>query len=296
MSWGLVAVAGATVVGAAVNSNAAKSASGKQGRAAQRAADAQLTAQREALAAEREAQERSIAAQREALELSLGETRRQYDQTRSDFEPWRTTGVEALGQLSGLANFNPTPTAESVMAEPGYQFGLTQGRNVIEGSAAARGSLYSGQALKELTQFGNDYGTTKFGDAWNRQQAEFGNRWNRIASLAGVGQAATQQTAAAGQNFGNTAAGLYGNNANAISNAALQGGQQRGSILLGTAGNMGNIWMNNANAQGAAGMAQAGIWSNALQQLGGMGMSRWGGGGGGGNLGGSWNGRDFSGP
>jgi filamentous hemagglutinin len=83
------------------------------------------------------------------------------------------------------------------MAEPGYQFGLTQGRDILEGSAAARGGLYSGRALRELTQYGNDYATTRYGDAWNREQANFGNRWGRLAGLAGVGQSATQQVSAA---------------------------------------------------------------------------------------------------
>jgi hypothetical protein len=136
------------------------------------------------------------------------------------------------------------------MQEPGYQFGLQQGRNALEGSAAAGGGLYSGQALKELTQYGNDYGTTKFNDAFNRQQSAFGNRWNRLAGLAGVGQTSVQQTGAAGQNYAN---------------------------------NVGNIAMGNANAQGAAGMAQANIWGNALNQMGSWArQGGWGSGGGGG--------------
>ena len=228
-------------------------------RSAKRAAQAQAEATRQAAELQLQAQREAIAAQNRALEQQLGEVRRQYDTTRSDNEPWRTTGVDALGQLAGLANYDPTPTAESVMADPGYQFGLTQGRNALEGSAAAAGGLYSGRALKELTQFGNDYGTTKFNDAFNRQRATFGDRWNRLSGLAGTGQTAVGQVSAAGQNMANTAAQAYGNNANATSN-----------LLTGGANNMGSLLLGNANAQGASQMARANIWGQGMNSLAGL--------------------------
>ena len=285
--WGYLA---ANVASSALQSSATRDAARGQQAASQTAAQMQLEAQRQALEAGRIAQERQLAAQREALEMSLGEQRRQYDTTRQDFEPWRTTGIGALEQLRALQDYDPTPTAASVMAEPGYQFGLTQGRDILEGSAAARGGLYSGRALRELTQYGNDYATTRYGDAWNREQANFGNRWGRLAGLAGVGQSATQQVSAAGQNMANAASGMYGQNA-AASNAAIgTNAQNQQSILMGTAGNVGNIWQNNANAQAAARMQQGNIWANGLNQLAGMYMSNQGGG-----QSGAWNGYDFSG-
>ena len=132
------------------------------------------------------------------------------------------------------------------MADPGYQFGLTQGRNAREGSAAARGGLYSGQTGKALTEFGTDYGTSKFNDAFNRQQTEFGNRWGRLAGLAGIGQAATNQVDAAGANKAN---------------------------------NLGSLGLYGAQQQGAAGIANANIWGNALNQFAGSGapaaIGRW---------------------
>lgn len=201
MSWGAVASAGAAVVGGAIASRGARSAAQGQADAARYATD---------------------------------EQRRQYDLTREDWRPYRERGYEALQDLAGLRGQEPSTSAADVMRDPGYQFGLQQGRNALEGSAAASGGLYSGQALKELMQYGNDYGTTKFNDAFNRQQTAFGNRWNRLAGLAGIGQAATSQTTAAGQNYAN---------------------------------NVGNIAMGNANAQGAARMAQGNIWGSTFNQL-----------------------------
>jgi hypothetical protein len=215
MSWGYVGVGVASVVGGALSSNAIGNAADGQNDASRYATD---------------------------------EQRRQFDLTREDWRPYRETGQQALQDMAGLRNFDPTPDAASVMREPGYQFGLQQGRNALEGSAAAGGGLYSGQALKELMQYGNDYGTTKFDSAFNRSQTAFGNRWNRLAGLAGVGQTANQQTTAAGQNYANS---------------------------------VGNIAMGNANAQGAAGIAQANIWGSALNQVGSWARQGWGGGGGG---------------
>lgn len=217
MSWGAVASVGASIVGGAISSNAVGNA-----------ADAQSAASR----------------------YATDEQRRQFDLTREDWAPYRQSGYAALEDMTRLRNFDPTPSAAAVMAEPGYQFGLQQGRSALEGSAAAGGGLYSGRALKELTQFGNDYATTKYDNAFNRAQTAFGNRWNRLAGLAGVGQTANQQTTAAGQNYANS---------------------------------VGNIAMGNANAQGAAGIAQANIWGNALNQVGSWARQGWGTGSGGGS-------------
>lgn len=183
-----------------------------------------------------QASSRGARRQADAANNATAEQRRQFDLLYGDQQPFREAGQGAVRELAGLSGYDPTPSAEAVMAEPGYRFGLEQGRNVLEGSAAARGGLYSGRALKELTQFGNDYATTRFGQANDRAQQSFGNRWNRLASLAGLGQTSVQQTGNAGMQTG-----MYG----------------------------GNNMMGAANAQAAAGMQRANIWGNAANQLGG---------------------------
>jgi hypothetical protein len=158
----------------------------------------------------------------------------QYDQTRRDNELRRYVGDNALLNMTNLSNYDPTPSAADVMATPGYQFGLDQGVKAREGSAAAKGGLYSGNALKELTRYGNDYGTGKFQEARNNMTTDFGNRWNRLSTLSGSGQAAQNQVQAAGQNY---------------------------------ASNVGNLGLSNAGYQGAAGVAQSNIYGNAANEL-----------------------------
>ena len=183
-----------------------------------------------------EASRRGASQQANAANNATAEQRRQFDLLYGDQQPFREAGQNAVRELAGLSGYNPAPSAEMVMAEPGYQFGLDQGRNAIQGTAAARGGLYSGNALKELTRYGGDYATTRYGQANDRAQQAFGNRWNRLASLAGLGQTSVQQTGNAGMNFGNMA----------------------GSNMMGA-----------GNAQAASGMQQANIWGNAANQLGG---------------------------
>lgn len=138
---------------------------------------------------------------REATAAEIAENRRQYDQTREDYTPWRTTGANALQQLAGDINKPVTP--EEVMQDPGYQFGLDQGQRAISQRVAAGGGRVSGAAIKAAGRFGTDYATSGYGAAYQRKQ----DRLNRLAALAGVGQTATGQTAQAGQfataNIGN---------------------------------------------------------------------------------------------
>ena len=148
---------------------------------------------------------------------------------------------------STFGSYAQGPTAAQVQMDPGYQFGLDQGQQAIDRQTAASGGRVSGAALKAAAQYGTDYATTKYGDAYNRVNQARSDRLNRLAALAGIGQTSTQQTGAAG-----TA------NANAI----------------------GNIVTAQGNASGAAALAQGNIWGNAGNQLAAMyGRSSGGGGG-----------------
>lgn len=159
---------------------------------------------------------------------AIGEQRRQYDQTREDYTPYRAAGTTALGQLQ--TEMNAPTTGADVMSDPGYQFGLQQGQLGLDRKAAAAGGRVSGAALKAASQYATDYATTGYGAAYQRRQ----DRLNRLAALAGVGQTATNGSAAAGAA-----------SSNAISNLVSAQG----------------------NASGAAQMAQGNIWGNAGNQL-----------------------------
>lgn len=140
---------------------------------------------------------------REANELQ----RYMFDQQRADTQPYRDAGASALTQIQALLK-NPV----SVKRQPDYLFGLGEGRNALENSATARGMTYSGQQSKALTQFGNDYASSKIDQTYNR-----------LSNLAGLGQVGVNP--GPGQNYANN----VGNNMLGVGNAQAAAQIAKGS-------------------------------------------------------------------
>lgn len=75
------------------------------------------------------------------------------------------------------------PTGETVLNEPGFKFGLDQGLQGLEQSAAARGVLNGGGTLKDVAAWANNYGAQKYGDAYSREASTYGmNRANAFGN------------------------------------------------------------------------------------------------------------------
>lgn len=176
------------------------------------------------------AAEQQAAASREAM----GIQQQMYNQTRADQEPWRRAGGQALSQMQN-ADFQRDFTGADFQQDPGYAFRMAEGAKALERSAAARGGLMSGGFAKGLAQYGQNFASNEYGNAYNRFNSDRDRRFGRLSNIAGMGIGANNQVAGAGQNYANQA---------------------------------GNIGMSNANAQGAAGIAQANAWSGALSGMG----------------------------
>jgi hypothetical protein len=170
--------------------------------------------------------------QKKATKAALKEQRRQFDLTRSDYAPYREAGTRALGQLE--TENGQLPTAQEVMSDPGYQFGLDQGQQALDRKRSAVGGRLSGASLKGASEYATNYAATGYGAAYQRRQ----DRLNRLAALAGIGQTATGGSAMAGANATNAISGLM---------------ERQG------------------DANAAAGLAQGNIWGGLANQLGAMG-------------------------
>jgi hypothetical protein len=163
---------------------------------------------------------------------AMDENRRQFDITRADQAPYLAAGKAALGTL---AVENDVPLDESrIQMDPGYQFGLREGRQAIDRQTAAAGGRISGAALKAAARYGTDYATTGYSTAYARANQARTDRLNRLAALAGVGQTATQNIGAVGAD---------------------------------TAGRNGALMVAAGNNAGAASLAQGNIWGSATNQL-----------------------------
>lgn len=182
-----------------------------------------------------EASENASASQVQAGNESNATQLAMYNQNRTDQEPWRNAGVNALNKLTGQLDSLSKPfTNADFQADPGYQFRLDEGNKAIERSAAARGLNNSGGTLKALTRYGQDYASGEFSNAYNRYNADRTSIFNRLAAISGIGQTAQNQIANQGtavansigqtqQGMGNARASGYVGGANAFNSAIGQG-------------------------------------------------------------------------
>ena len=112
---------------------------------------------------------------------------------------------------------------------PNYQFQLDQGIGATKNLANASGGLLSGNTLKGINDYAQNFAGNAYQQAFNNYNAQQTNIYNRLSNLAGLGQTANQTTANTGvQAVGNAgnyltsgaaaqAAGTVGS-ANAINN------------------------------------------------------------------------------
>lgn len=198
--------------------------------------------------ASRSASKTQAAAAGQAADVS----QQQYEQTRADQAPYREAGYNALAEMQRTAGNVPGAFkfgAGDYQADPGYAFRLSEGQKALDRSAAARGGLISGGALKAATRFGQDMGSQEYQNAYNRAYTGYGTDvarenqlYNRQAALAGIGQTSTNLT---GQ-FGAANAANVGNLM--TSGAAAQGAGQVGmaNAITGGLGTYLNYSQNNA--------------------------------------------------
>ena len=129
--------------------------------------------------------------------------------------------VAAGGQSADFGKYARDFNMSDFQQDPGYAFRLSEGQKVLDRSAAARGGLISGGALRAATRYGQDMGSQEYANAFNRYQTNRSNQLNPLGSLMTSGQ-----NAAAGQG---TAAGQYGTN---VGNAYMGQGINQGNALL----------------------------------------------------------------
>jgi hypothetical protein len=185
-----------------------------------------------------------------AKDASLNTNRDLYQSEVKAFQPYQSTGTDALAQLAaGTANggvFNSTPTGQQVLAQdPGYQFRLDQGQEALLRAAAAGGGLGSGGTLKAAEGYGQDYASGEYQNAYDRYANTRQSNYNNLLNLAGMGQQANSQFANATGNYG----------------------QQFTGVTMGTAEQNAQALAGVGNAQAAGSIGGANAWSGALSGL-----------------------------
>jgi hypothetical protein len=210
--------AGASILGARAQSQAAKDAARSQSRAT-----------REAMTSQEKALERQIGLQ----------------------EPFRQSGVNALAEYGAASQYTPFGM-DQFNADPGYQFRMSEGLKALERSAASRGILSSGQTLKDITRFGQDTASQEYQNAFQRYLMERQQKLAPLEYRIGLGQGAASGQAAnvggAAQNTGRLIEGQGNINAN---RAIAQG-----NAFTGAMGNIADIASQAATGYGQYKAAQ----------------------------------------
>ena len=170
-----------------------------------------------------------------------------YQQNRADQLPWMQAGAGALKQLTAgtqpggqfTKNFTAADFAAGV--DPGYAFRISEGNKALNASAAARGGLISGNALKAAQDYGQAAGSQEYTNAFNRYQTNRANILNPLQSLAGIGQSAVNTTGAMGTNYANTA----GTNITGAGNASAAGTMGTANAVSSGVTGLSNLYSQN---------------------------------------------------
>jgi hypothetical protein len=136
-------------------------------------------------------------------------------------------------------------------ADPGYAFRLSEGLKALEGRAASRGGLLSGNTLRGITNYGQEAASQEYTNAFNRYQL---NRQNQLQPLENL-------------------AGMARSSANTLTSAA----GARGDALMSNSYQLGNV---QAAGEIARGNAMSGMVGGITNALGGFNYGSFGSGGG----------------
>jgi hypothetical protein len=185
-------------------------------------------------------------AQIRASEIADARQKEMFDKQVELQAPFREAGLTSQNRLMQYLGLSGAPgdagygkyagdfSMQDFTTDPGYAFRLAEGNKALDRTAAMRGGLLSGGAMKAAQRYGQDMGSQEYMNAYNRYQTNRANQLNPLQSLMGSGQsAANTLTTAAGQlgsnlaenalGAGNARASGYIGQANALTGALNQG-------------------------------------------------------------------------
>lgn len=108
----------------------------------------------------------------------------------------------ALDLAQQNVEFNP----EDYINSPDYQFQIDEGQRAMDRANAARGSFFSGNALREAQQFGQGLASGFYNDAFSRRQQETDRLNNLILQRGSLG---AQSTIGRANNLSSTLADIF---------------------------------------------------------------------------------------
>lgn len=121
--------------------------------------------------------------------------------------------------------------------DPGYQFRLRQGQLANQQATNATGGMVSGNALRSLQDYTQNFASGEYANASNRFNTQRTNIYNQLSDIAKIG---------------------------------LTGSQGQANAELGTGTNIASLTSGLGNAQAASQIAQGNTWGNVANTVGQM--------------------------
>ncbi len=219
----------------------------------------------------------------------------QYNQTRSDQEPWRLAGERALQSIEAApdfqfntqdfvemgskgADFQFDPKEFVFEKDPSYDFRKQEGINALDRSAASRGRVLSGAQDRAVTRYGSNLASTEYQNAFNRHQTSEMDRYNIERGVHGTNEnrRLANENMRSGNllNQYNAEKGVYNTNMNTdksmagVGQDAVNNIQNAGQNMVNSVSNSNTNAGNTAvNAINASGQAQSAMYGNAANAI-----------------------------
>lgn len=183
----------------------------------------------------------SSQAQKSAARTQADATARAQDQlyaagqeAKTGYTPYTDIGKTALTDLTGnMPYFQNQFTSKDLNSylAPGYGFRLGQGQKANMMASNVTGGAVSGNALKSLQDYTQNFASGEYANAFNQYQAQRTNIYNQLSDIAKIG---------------------------------LTGEQGTANAILGTGTNIASLTSGLGNAQAASQIGQANAWGNAV--------------------------------
>lgn len=222
MSWGMIAVAGATLVSGVVGAN-------KQEKAAEQAAAAQSGSA-----------QLGIDETRRQFDVGVAEANQRFEQLQSLLKPYVTAGNGALGGQQDLLGLNggaaQMGAVNGIQQSPQFAALAQQGEDAILANASATGGLRGGNVQASLAQFRPQLLSQLIDQQYQRLGGLTSLGQNSAAFTGNSGLQTGQGIAGLGANAGTQVANLLAQQGSAQAGAALASGRANGQMAT-TAGN-----------------------------------------------------------
>ena len=184
------------------------------------------------------AQKKAAQTQADAAARAQGQLLATGEQAAQGYTPYTDTGKTALSDITANKDYFTRQFSNQDLNNylaPGYEFRLGQGQRANLMGSNVTGGAVSGNALKSLQDYSQNFASGEYANAFNQFQSQRTNIYNQLSDIAKMGLTAQQGSA---------------------------------NALLGTGTNIASITSGLGNAQAASQIGQANAYGGAVQGAG----------------------------